>query len=164
MFSSTGKWFSQYSLLQLCFWMLQQAELPIFRRLGSREYRVGEGKPTCHLQEPGEWWGHHAFSNLSMIVGILQARSMRLLAQAYLEWNSEEHWQKALRAVSMAEEVSIKAENLSSDVIGYILLCSGIQSSVSVVLARSSSAQLFRRKRGIGARFASRFNFMTIDE
>ena len=41
--------------------------------------------------------------------------------------------------------ISIKAENLSSDVIQpivYILRCSGIQSSVSVVFARSSPAQL----------------------
>ena len=36
---------------------------------------------------------------------LLQARTLRLLANAYLEWNSDQHWQKALNAVGLANAV-----------------------------------------------------------
>ena len=36
----------------------------------------------------------------------IQARTLRLLASAYLDWESQEHWQKALNAVELANTVS----------------------------------------------------------
>ena len=35
----------------------------------------------------------------SGVGAIKQARTLRLLANAYLEWDGEAHWQKALNAV-----------------------------------------------------------------
>ena len=37
---------------------------------------------------------------------IFQSRSLRLLANAYLEWDQDQHWQKALNAVGLANAVS----------------------------------------------------------
>ena len=68
---------------------------------------------------------------------------MRLLAQAYLEWNSQEHWQKALRAVAMAEEVH---SNVNSYVAVFIArkifeAVAAVQSPFRSVLARSCIAE-----------------------
>jgi len=54
-----------------------------------------------------------------------QARTLRLLAHAYLEWDSQQYWQRALNAIGLANAVSTQLSplmQLTDRVLGTLML------------------------------------------
>ena len=51
---------------------------------------------------------------------IFQARTLRLLAHAYLEWDSRQYWQKALNAIGLANAVSLRTIQLAKSVLIHV--------------------------------------------